>query len=100
MICEQLCDKIKVTLDNIEELSFNDFCIKSFDLSKDNVDYPVNDHCYSGETSASGLKKVDGTAANEVLAVSCLIQLSNGTVCNSINVNCCSSPSLANCGCS
>ena len=100
MICEQLCDKIKFTLNNIEEVSLNDFCIKSFDLSKDSIDYPVNDHCYIGETAASGLKKADGTGANEQLAVSCLIQLSNGTVCNNINVNCCSSPSLGNCGCS
>ena len=100
MICGQLCDKIKVTLDNIEELSFSDFCIKSFDLSKDNIDYPVNDHCYSGESSATGLKKTDGTGASEQLAISCLIQLSNGMVCNSININCCTSPSLTNCGCS
>ncbi|MCW1310585.1 MAG: hypothetical protein OH333_02250, partial [Candidatus Parvarchaeota archaeon] len=62
----------------------------------------VNDHCYSGETAWPGgtLKKADGNGANEQLAISCLIQLIDGTVCNSINVNCCSNPTLANCGCS
>jgi hypothetical protein len=104
MICEQLCDKIKFTLNNIEEVSLNDFCIKSFDLSKDNVDYPVNDHCYIGETAASGLKKADGTGANEQLAVKCSLRLANGKVCTNLGIsganNCCGTATEAACSCS
>ncbi|MCW1305305.1 MAG: hypothetical protein OH335_00845 [Candidatus Parvarchaeota archaeon] len=101
MICEQLCDKIKTTLDKIEDLRFADFCLKVFDLSKENSNYPVNDHCYSGETAWPGgtLKKADGNGANEVLAVRCSLRLADGKVCTSINVTCCNNPTSANCGC-
>ncbi|MCW1296347.1 MAG: hypothetical protein OH319_01560 [Candidatus Parvarchaeota archaeon] len=101
-LCQSYCNNlVAMSLSDITLVKNNDFCLKVFDFSKQNADYPVNDHCYSGETAWPGgtLKKADGNGANEVLAVRCSLRLADGKVCTSINVTCCNNPTSANCGC-
>jgi hypothetical protein len=99
-LCQSYCSNLgSMSFSDIRLINSTDWCVKTFDLSRQSSDYPVNDHCYSGETAATGLRKADGTNANEILGVSCSLRLANGTVCTTLTRTCCTGPSLTNCGC-
>jgi hypothetical protein len=98
-LCQSYCNNLgAMSLSDIGLVRNSDWCSKTFDLSRQSANYPVNDHCYGGET---GLKYVNGTTgAPDTLNIACSLRLADGRVCTNLNATCCGGPSLANCACS